>query len=57
MRVDPSKPTLKAPVSKSLKLQYEKLLSNVAFKVNLRRYTEEADGRTEKARLEGRKEG
>jgi hypothetical protein len=27
-----------APVSKSLKLKYDKLLSNVAFKINLRRY-------------------
>jgi beta-galactosidase/beta-glucuronidase len=32
------KPTLKAPGSKRLKLDHEKLLSNFAFNVNLRRY-------------------
>jgi hypothetical protein len=30
--------TLKAPGSKRLKLRYDELLSNVAFKLNLRRY-------------------
>ena len=39
MQVEPIKPTLKAPVTKRLKLQYETLLSNVAFKFNLRRYS------------------
>ena len=39
MQVDPIKPTLKAPVSKILKLKYDKLLSNVASEVNLRHYT------------------
>jgi hypothetical protein len=38
-QVDPIKPTLKAPVSKSLKLKHDELLSNFAFKFNLRRYT------------------
>ena len=38
MQVDPIKPTLKAPVSMSLKLKYDKLLSNVAFTFNLRRF-------------------
>ena len=38
VQVDPIKPTLKPPVSKSLKLKYDELLSNVAFKFNLRRY-------------------
>ena len=40
MQVDPIKPTLKAPGSKRLKLEHEKLLSNFAFNFNLRRYTE-----------------
>ena len=33
------KPTLKAPESDHWKLEHEKLLSNFAFKFNLRRYT------------------
>ena len=32
-------PVLKAPGTKLLKLKYDKLLSNVAFTFNLRRYT------------------
>ena len=36
-QVDPIQPTLKAPVSKSLTLKYDKLLSDVAFKL-LRHY-------------------
>jgi hypothetical protein len=32
------KPKLKAPRSKRLKLKYDDLLSNFAFKFNLRRY-------------------
>jgi len=32
------KPKLKPPGTKRLKLTYDKLLSNVAFKSNLRRY-------------------
>ena len=39
MQVDPSKPTLKAPVYEHVKLQYHKLLSNFAFKFNMRRYS------------------
>ena len=39
MQVDPIKPTLKAPVTKRLKLKYDGPLSNIAFKFNLRRYT------------------
>ena len=38
MRVVPVNPTLKAPVSKRSKLKCDKLLSNVAFNFNLRRY-------------------
>jgi len=34
----PMKPTLKAPANKRLKLQYDELPSNSAFKFNLRRY-------------------
>jgi hypothetical protein len=36
------KPVLKAPGTKRLKLTCDKLLSNVAFSLNLRRYTEDA---------------
>ena len=32
------KPTLEAPESKLLKLEHENVLSNYAFKLNLRRY-------------------
>ena len=39
VQVDPIKPTLKAPGTKLLKLQYDKPLSTFAFKFNLRRYT------------------
>ena len=39
MQVDPIKPTLKAAETKRLKLKYHKLLSNIAFNFNLRRYT------------------
>ena len=42
VRVDPIKPTLKAPGIKLLKLKYDKPLSNFAFKFNLRRYILEA---------------
>ena len=38
VQVDPIKPTLKALGTKRLKLKYGELLSNVAFKFNLRRY-------------------
>ena len=38
-RVDPFKPTLKAPGSKHLKVEHENLLSSFAFKFNLRRYS------------------
>ena len=39
MQVDPIKFGLKAPGSERLKLKYDELLSNVAFKTNLRRYS------------------
>ena len=39
VQVDPIKPTSKAAGTKHLKLEYYKLLSNVGFKFNLRRYT------------------
>ena len=38
MQVDPMNPTLKAPGTKRLKLKNDELLSNFAFKFNLRRY-------------------
>ena len=40
MQVDPMRPTLKAPGSKRLKPEHEKLLSNFALNVNLRCYRE-----------------
>jgi len=39
--VDPMKPGLKVPRAKRLNLIHDELLSNVAFKFNLRRYTVE----------------
>jgi len=39
VQVDPIKPPLKSPVSRSLKLEYIELLSIVAFKIKLRRYS------------------
>ena len=39
MQVDPCRPTLKAPITKRLKLKYDELLSSFAFNFNLRRYT------------------
>jgi hypothetical protein len=39
VQVDPIKPTLKPPGTKRLKLEFDVLLSNFAFKLNLRRYT------------------
>jgi len=39
VQVDPIKPSLKAPGTMRLKLEYGKLLSNFAFKFNLRRYS------------------
>ena len=40
MQVDPIKPKSKPPKKKHLKLNYDEPLSNVAFKFNLRRYTQ-----------------
>jgi len=39
VQVDPIKPTLQAPGTKRLKLEFDELLSNFAFNFNLRRYT------------------
>jgi len=39
MQADPMKPVLKAPGTIDLKPFHNKLLSNVAFKFNMRRYT------------------
>ena len=39
MQVDPIRHALKALVTTHLQLLYDKLLSNVAFKISLRRYT------------------
>ena len=42
MQVDPIKPTLKAPGTKRLKLEYYEMLSRFAFEFNLRRCTQVA---------------
>ena len=39
VQVDHFTPALKAPVSHSLKLNYDEMLSNVAFKFNMRRHS------------------
>ena len=39
MQVDPMKPTLKPPGTKRLKLKCDIMLSNSAFKFNLRRHS------------------
>jgi hypothetical protein len=39
VHLDPVTPTLKAPGTKRLRLEYDGLLSNFGFKFNLRRYT------------------
>jgi len=41
VQLDPIKPKLKPPGTKRLKLAYDGLLSNFAFKFNLRRYTKD----------------
>jgi hypothetical protein len=41
VQVDLIKPTLKAPGTKRLKLEYDGLLSDFAFKFNLRCYNKE----------------
>ena len=41
MQVDPIKPTLKAPGTKSSKLKCDELLSKIAFNYYLRRYNKE----------------
>jgi len=43
VQVHPIKPTLTAPGIKRLKLRYDEPLSKIAFKFNLRRYSEAAD--------------
>jgi hypothetical protein len=45
VQVDPIKPTLKAPGTKRLKLEYDELLSMFGFKFDLRRYTKESGER------------
>jgi len=39
VQVEPIKPTLKAPRTKRLNLNYNELLSDVAYKFSFRRYT------------------
>jgi hypothetical protein len=47
-RLTPIKPKLKAPGTKRLKLTFDKLLSNFAFKFNLRRCSKCCDKPTKK---------
>jgi hypothetical protein len=47
VQVDPKKPKLKPPGTKRLRPEYDGLLSNFAFKLNLRRHTEDAAGEDE----------
>ena len=46
VQVDPIKSTLKAPDTKRLKLNYDALLPNSAFKFSLRRYNTASPLRT-----------
>jgi len=41
VHVDPIKSTFKAPGTKRLKAEYDKVLSNFAFNLNMRRYIED----------------
>jgi len=43
VQADPIKPMLKASGTKRLKVKFDTLLSNFAFKINLRRYTKLAE--------------
>jgi len=45
VQVDPINTTLKAPRTKRLKLEYDKLLSSFAFNFNVRRYMKEPNAR------------
>ena len=49
VQVYPIKPTLKAPETKRLKLNYDVTLSKFAFKFNSRRYTEVKAGKADQA--------
>ena len=46
VQIDPIKPTLKVPGTKLLKLEYDEPLSNLAFKINVRRYMKDRMQRT-----------
>jgi hypothetical protein len=48
VQVEPIKPTLKAPGPQRLKLEFDGLLSNFAFKLNLRRYNPAVGKKAEK---------
>jgi hypothetical protein len=51
-RLTPFKTTLKTPGTKRLKPEYEELISNFAFKFNLRRYTEAGESEVGRAELQ-----
>jgi hypothetical protein len=50
VQVDPIEPTLKAPGTNRLELQYNEVLSSFAFNFNLRRYTTGGPSATAPAR-------
>jgi len=52
VQVEPIKPTLRAPGTKRLKLQYYEMLSRFPFKFNLRRYNKERAAKKAKAKQE-----
>jgi len=57
VQVDPIKSTLKPPGTQHLKAKYDKLLSNFAFKFNMRPYTKAAAAKAaaaKKARVAGK---
>jgi hypothetical protein len=54
VQVDPIKPKLNPLGNKHLKLKFDVLLSNFAFKFSLRRYTKDGVNRVARARAESR---
>ena len=55
MQVDPIEPTLKAPGTRRLRLNYDVLLSSFALKFNLRRYSLRATLHGEAVQVDPRK--
>ena len=55
MQVDPIKPTMKAPGTKRLKLEYDETLSDFAFKFKLCRYMKVSQAKMEQLTSESLK--